>query len=359
MRQNGACCVQARQHRLHLAAPLSSPLSLPAAPCRCRLRGPEPVLLDGLLQAAVMGTGEVVAVRSMAAPFPTFFGCYEQQMYVNPRHIHRPVLAAAMQVFVRGKRMCDGGVCSSAWMPLQLHAVGSTQAAGACIHAVMQPLQQRTHACAPRLRALCAGRVWRGRHGALLEPRHRQDLVLPVERRAHALWAALLRCIPQLCAARRSNAQRGALIPEQQHGARGGARARLWVAGAGRRQRAREAVPAAGPGGSAAATEMAWCGDGVCSSSMLLAALRCVLCCARYVQQACADRGPAACSVPHRAARCSRSHPLSLQVIPYQQRISLLLYKVREAMAALTAQQHALAVGYASSTVQDVAALHK
>jgi hypothetical protein len=48
-----------------------------------------------------------------------------------------------------------------------------------------------------------------------------------------------------------------------------------------------------------------------------------------------------------------------LQVIPYNQRISLLLFKIQEAAAALSERQHALAVGYAVSTTEDVAALHK
>jgi hypothetical protein len=58
----------------------------------------EPVLLDGLLQAAVLGQGDVVAVRSAAQPLPTFFGCFDHHMAINPQNIHRPVLAAVMQV---------------------------------------------------------------------------------------------------------------------------------------------------------------------------------------------------------------------------------------------------------------------
>lgn len=50
---------------------------------------------------------------------------------------------------------------------------------------------------------------------------------------------------------------------------------------------------------------------------------------------------------------------VSPQVIPYNQRISLLLYKMREAVTALGNQQHTLALGYAASTLHDVAALHK
>jgi hypothetical protein len=48
-----------------------------------------------------------------------------------------------------------------------------------------------------------------------------------------------------------------------------------------------------------------------------------------------------------------------VQVLPYNQRISLLLFKIQEAAAALSERQHALAVGYAVSTTEDVAALHK
>jgi hypothetical protein len=47
------------------------------------------------------------------------------------------------------------------------------------------------------------------------------------------------------------------------------------------------------------------------------------------------------------------------QVIPYNQRISLLLFKLQEAAKALGTQQHALALGYAASTMHDVSALHK
>jgi hypothetical protein len=59
----------------------------------------EPVLLDGLLQAAVLSSGEVVAVRSRnAKPFSTFFGCFEKQMMIDPKQVHRPVLGATIQV---------------------------------------------------------------------------------------------------------------------------------------------------------------------------------------------------------------------------------------------------------------------
>jgi hypothetical protein len=50
---------------------------------------------------------------------------------------------------------------------------------------------------------------------------------------------------------------------------------------------------------------------------------------------------------------------LLLQVIPYNQRISLLLFKIQEAATALGERQHALALGYAVATTEDVAALHK
>jgi hypothetical protein len=50
---------------------------------------------------------------------------------------------------------------------------------------------------------------------------------------------------------------------------------------------------------------------------------------------------------------------LCVQVIPYNQRLALLLYKMREAVTAMGNQQHALALGYAASTMHDVAALHK
>ena len=57
----------------------------------------EPILLDGLLQAVTLKTGDVVAVRTNAHPIPTYFGCYEHQMQLNPKSIHRPVLSAVMQ----------------------------------------------------------------------------------------------------------------------------------------------------------------------------------------------------------------------------------------------------------------------
>lgn len=47
------------------------------------------------------------------------------------------------------------------------------------------------------------------------------------------------------------------------------------------------------------------------------------------------------------------------QVIPYHQRISLLLFKIKEAAITLASRNHDLAVGFAVSTPEDVAALHK
>lgn len=61
----------------------------------------EPILLDGLLQAVTLKTGDVVAVRTNSHPMPTYFGCFEHQMQLNPKSIHRPVLASVIQVCVR------------------------------------------------------------------------------------------------------------------------------------------------------------------------------------------------------------------------------------------------------------------
>lgn len=58
----------------------------------------EPILLDGLLQAVTLKSGDVVVVRTAARPLPTYFGCFEHQMQLNPKNIHRPVLAAVVQV---------------------------------------------------------------------------------------------------------------------------------------------------------------------------------------------------------------------------------------------------------------------
>lgn len=58
----------------------------------------DPILLDGLLQAVTLKSGDVVAVRTAARPMPTYFGCFEHQMQLNPQSIHRPVLASVVQV---------------------------------------------------------------------------------------------------------------------------------------------------------------------------------------------------------------------------------------------------------------------
>lgn len=39
----------------------------------------------------------MVAVRTAAAPLPTFFGCFERQVEVVPQDIHRAVLGAVLQ----------------------------------------------------------------------------------------------------------------------------------------------------------------------------------------------------------------------------------------------------------------------
>ena len=58
----------------------------------------DPILLDGWRQAAALDSGDVVAVRTEAEPVATFFGCYEQQMKVNPKDIYRPVMSSVLQV---------------------------------------------------------------------------------------------------------------------------------------------------------------------------------------------------------------------------------------------------------------------
>ena len=57
----------------------------------------EPILLDGWRQAAALDTGDVIAVRTEAEPMATFFGCYDQQVKLDPKQLHRPVLAAVLQ----------------------------------------------------------------------------------------------------------------------------------------------------------------------------------------------------------------------------------------------------------------------
>jgi hypothetical protein len=52
-------------------------------------------------------------------------------------------------------------------------------------------------------------------------------------------------------------------------------------------------------------------------------------------------------------------HPTpTFQVIPYNQRIALFLFKLQEALAALGRLDHAAAIGFAMSMSHDAAALH-
>lgn len=55
------------------------------------------ILLDGVRQAAALESGDVVAVRSNAPSVPTFFGCFDGQVHINPKDIHRPILGAVLQ----------------------------------------------------------------------------------------------------------------------------------------------------------------------------------------------------------------------------------------------------------------------
>lgn len=48
-----------------------------------------------------------------------------------------------------------------------------------------------------------------------------------------------------------------------------------------------------------------------------------------------------------------------VQVIPYHQRINMLLFKIQETCAQLASQKPALALGYAQSMAHDVGALHR
>lgn len=82
--------------QLHVCA--ATPLPCVWLQCCVAMFCAEPILLDGLLQAVMLHTGDVVAVRTQARPIPTYFGCFEHQMQLNPKSIHRPVLAALMQV---------------------------------------------------------------------------------------------------------------------------------------------------------------------------------------------------------------------------------------------------------------------
>ncbi|WIA30987.1 hypothetical protein OEZ86_001032 [Tetradesmus obliquus] len=197
----------------------------------------EPVLLDGLLQAAVLGQGDVVAVRSAAQPLQTFFGCFDLQMAINPQNIHRPVLAAVMQQAygiadpALAWSQATGKMWSFIWSVGQnpFGSLGSTASLS---------FAQKDAA----LRNMALAYLNSSMHHA----------------------AALMRGFEMLAPAGsngRTHYVKGYLQPEQ--------------------------------------------------------------------------------------------------VLPYNQRISLLLFKVQEAAAALAEGQHALAVGYAVSTTEDVAALHK
>ncbi|WIA11080.1 hypothetical protein OEZ85_011230 [Tetradesmus obliquus] len=197
----------------------------------------EPVLLDGLLQAAVLGQGDVVAVRSAAQPLQTFFGCFDLQMAINPQKIHRPVLAAVMQQAygiadpALAWSQATGKMWSFIWSVGQnpFGSLGSTASLS---------FAQKDAA----LRNMALAYLNSSMHHA----------------------AALMRGFEMLAPAGsngRTHYVKGYLQPEQ--------------------------------------------------------------------------------------------------VLPYNQRISLLLFKVQEAAAALAEGQHALAVGYAVSTTEDVAALHK
>lgn len=106
--QGTSCCLPPLLHPNHAlqgnkpAPPLMSglwPVARAAA---------EPILLDGLLQAVTLKSGDVVAVRTTARPMPTYFGCFEHQMQLNPKSIHRPVLASLVQVRREGAAALQG-----------------------------------------------------------------------------------------------------------------------------------------------------------------------------------------------------------------------------------------------------------
>lgn len=99
---------------------------------------PEPILLDGLLQAVTLKTGDVVAVRTAARPMPTYFGCYEHQMQLNPKAIHRPVLSSLVQV----GGLCEPLHCCKTWLH-ELHK--------ACALPVLHPSCLPIAACLLRL----------------------------------------------------------------------------------------------------------------------------------------------------------------------------------------------------------------
>lgn len=66
-----------------------------------------------------------------------------------------------------------------------------------------------------------------------------------------------------------------------------------------------------------------------------------------------------ACTQRARACVCMYVCCCCAQVVPYNQRIALLLYKLQESVKALGKQEHALALGYAAATMHDVTALFK
>lgn len=59
--------------------------------------GTEAILLDGWRQAVALPSGAAVAVRSGHQTVPTFFGCHDKQVYIDPQELHRPVMAAVLQ----------------------------------------------------------------------------------------------------------------------------------------------------------------------------------------------------------------------------------------------------------------------
>jgi hypothetical protein len=87
----------------HIQHPLITPPHPPT---------PDPVLLDGWRQAVPLPTGAVVAAASGHASVPSFFGCHAKQLHVDPRELHRPVLAAVLQagafLFCSGRLGVDG-----------------------------------------------------------------------------------------------------------------------------------------------------------------------------------------------------------------------------------------------------------
>eukprot|EP00879_Flechtneria_rotunda_P007305 GHRR01007663.1.p1 GENE.GHRR01007663.1~~GHRR01007663.1.p1 ORF type:complete len:735 (+),score=144.94 GHRR01007663.1:731-2935(+) len=194
----------------------------------------EPVLLDGVLQASVLGSGDVVAIRTAGEPFATFFGCFDTHMALNPKQIHRPVLAATLQAAY--------GVAET--------AVSWSQA---------------------------TGKTW------------------------SFLWSVGQTPFGALSnQATVSFAQRDAALRNM---------------------------------------ALAYLNSSMNHAAMLIKGFEFL--------------------APDGHLEQVKSYLQPDQVIPYNQRTALLLFKIREAAAALASQQHALAVGYAASTVQDVAALHK